>query len=396
MDLDRRTMELLRPAADELRRVLRRMDDEDVPASLRRLADSSERRLPPPILKRALQELDASEWLRQEVLSAAELEPDSPAELFVRRPEGWEERLERAAADASAVAEARDRGALERELATARRRITELETAVRREADEASRAERRAEERFSGRLAAAERARREAEQRAREADRQASRLAAELDRMRDEVSDLRARIEGLRQLLEKERRSGGPPPVAEPRGWVPTEPEALATELDRIAAALRRPPGVGDERGAGDGASLRLPGDLRPDRVEAIHWLLHRRARWLIDGYNLAHLLNPDVGPDARRRVVEAAGRLVTLAPPGTVAVVVFDSSVDRVEIPASRRVRVLFEASADDWIIEAAHPGDVVVTSDRRVREAAEERGAQGLWSEALVAWIDAGYTLT
>ena len=31
------------------------------------------------------------------------IEPDSPAELFVRRPEGWEERLERAAADASAV-----------------------------------------------------------------------------------------------------------------------------------------------------------------------------------------------------------------------------------------------------------------------------------------------------
>ena len=64
MDLDRRTMELLRPAAERLRKVLQRMDDEDVPAPLRRLAESSDRRLPPPILKRALAELDTSEWLR--------------------------------------------------------------------------------------------------------------------------------------------------------------------------------------------------------------------------------------------------------------------------------------------------------------------------------------------
>ena len=70
-----------------------------------------------------------------------------------------------------------------------------------------------------------------------------------------------------RQLLEKERRSGGGPPVVETRGWFPTEPEALAVELDRIAAALRRPPGLGEEPPA-SADELRLPGDLRPDRVE--------------------------------------------------------------------------------------------------------------------------------
>ncbi|HEX7100347.1 MAG TPA: hypothetical protein VF377_14040 [Acidimicrobiia bacterium] len=395
MDLDRRTMELLRPAAERLRKVLQRMDDEDVPAPLRRLAESSDRRLPPPILKRALAELDTSEWLREEVLADSELDPDSPADLFIRRPEGWEERLEDMAAAAAARAEERDRGALERELAAARKRITELQAATKAEAEQLARVEQKTEQRFAARLAAAERARRDAEQRAREAERQATRLAAELDRMRDEVSDLQTRIEGLRQLLEKERRSGGGPPVLETRGWFPTEPEALAVELDRITAALRRPPGLGEEPSVVAAEALRIPKDLRPDRIEAIHWLLHRRVRWLIDGYNLAHLLSPEGGAGVRRRVVESAGRLVTLSPPGTLAVVIFDSSVDQAEIPTSRRVRVLFEGSADEWIIDAARPGDVVVTSDRRVREAAEAKGAQGVWSEALVAWIDAGYTL-
>ena len=208
MDLDRRTMDLLRPAAEELRRALRRMDEDEVPAPLRRLAESSARRLPPPILKRALQELDSSEWLRQEVLAEVDLDPDTPADLFIRRPEGWEERLEGMAAEAAARAEERDRGTLERELAAARERIRELEAATREEARQLAEIEQKAEKRFTARLAAAERSRREAEQRAREAERRATRLADDLDRARDEASDLQTRIEGLRQLLEKERRSG--------------------------------------------------------------------------------------------------------------------------------------------------------------------------------------------
>ena len=70
VELDRVTMDLLRPAADGLRRALQRMEDDDVPASLRPLADSSARRLPPPLLRRALVDLDGSEWLREEVMAA--------------------------------------------------------------------------------------------------------------------------------------------------------------------------------------------------------------------------------------------------------------------------------------------------------------------------------------
>jgi hypothetical protein len=48
--------------------------------------------------------------------------------------------------------------------------------------------------------------------------------------------------------------------------------------------------------------------------------------------------------------------------------------------------------ASADEEIISLAGqvPGLVVITSDRRVREEAEARGAIGLWSEALVDWLE------
>ena len=73
-------------------------------------------------------------------------------------------------------------------------------------------------------------------------------------------------------------------------------------------------------------------------------------------------------------------------------AVVVFDSSVEEFSAPADRRVRLVFAPSADEWIIETAGPATVVVTSDRRVREAAQQSGAIGLWSEALTAWITAG----
>ena len=35
---------------------------------------------------------------------------------------------------------------------------------------------------------------------------------------------------------------------------------------------------------------------------------------------------------------------------------------------------------------------GLVVITSDRRVREAVEKAGAVGLWSEALIEWLKTG----
>jgi hypothetical protein len=72
----------------------------------------------------------------------------------------------------------------------------------------------------------------------------------------------------------------------------------------------------------------------------------------------------------------------------------VFDSS-QLGESFSADDVVVTFVASADEELIKMAQrdsTGMVVITSDRRVREAVEEAGAVGLWSEALIEWLKTG----
>ena len=71
-----------------------------------------------------------------------------------------------------------------------------------------------------------------------------------------------------------------------------------------------------------------------------------------------------------------------------------FDSS-QLGESFSADKVLVEFVASADEELIKMAKrdaTGLVVITSDRRVREAAEKAGAVGLWSEALIEWLKTG----
>lgn len=392
---DRVTMDLLRPAADGLRRALQRMDEDDVPAPLRPLADSSARRLPPPLVKRALAELDGSEWLRDEVLAEFELEEGSPSRLFVARPDGWERRLEELVGRADDRRRETERSTLERELAEARARIARLEEDRKEDTDRVAAAERRARDRLRDEVEAAERARRRAENRARDEARRAAEEASRVERLTAERAASERRIESLRQMLEKERRAASAQQASEPaRGWFPSEPMAMAEELDRIHGAVRRP-SIAAEVDQEPEGPLRLPAGVRPDRVEAIHWLMRRPLRWLIDGYNVAFQVDDEPDSATRTRLVAAGGRLAALAAPGSMVVVVFDSSVDSSSLPAERRVRVVYAPSADEWILEQAVPGAVVVSSDRRVREEAESAGSLGVWSEALAAWIAAGGTV-
>ncbi|HEX2152748.1 MAG TPA: hypothetical protein VHL52_02100 [Acidimicrobiia bacterium] len=395
MDLDRTTIELLRPAADRLRRVLQRMDEDDVPAPLRRLADSSARRLPPPLLKRALIELDGSEWLRAEVAADGEMEAGSPEHLFVGRPDEWEEKLALLAGAVADREETKARSSLEGRLSDALNRIAELEEAVRSGEEDVAVAERRVRDRLRAQIETAERGRAEAERQARDEARQAARLASRVERAQAELAAAEARVETLRQLLEKERRSASAAqPEAGGRGWFPSDPVEMAQELDRIVTAVRRPPASGPAVIRSD-ETVRIPAGMRPDRLEVIQWLMRHPLRWLIDGYNVAFQVSDEPDSDIRRRLVAAAGRLAGLAAPGSMVVVAFDSSVDTSSLPTNRRVRVVYAHSADEWIIEHAAPQTVVVSSDRRVRDEAEQAGAIGVWSEALAAWIAAGRTL-
>lgn len=393
MELDKDTMEILRPAADRLRQALRRMESDDVPPPLRPLAESSARRLPPPLLRRALQELEDSEWLRAEVAAESELDPGSPEGLFVDRPDQWESRLRGLIVEVAARRQREDRSQLERELASALNRIEQLERELKAGDREVAAAERKARDRLRSEVEAAERRRKRAETQARQEAHEASRLASRVDRLEAELRSAEDRVDSLRALLEKERRANTPEPVRATRGWFPDDALEMATELDRIFTAARRVP-VPDGSEAPDpaGPVRGLPDGVRPDRVDGVRFLMKGTRHWLIDGYNVAYQVADEPTPVTRSRLISAAGRLAGLAAPGSMVVVVFDSSVDTSSLPADRRVRVVYAPSADEWIIEHASDTTVVVSSDRRVREGAETRGAVGLWAEALAEWIGGG----
>lgn len=396
MEFDRESMEVLRPAADRLRRALQRMEADDVPAALRPLAESSARRLPPPLLKRALTELDSSEWLRAEVEADGELEPDSPEQLYVSRPDGWEAGLRMMVEEATCNRQQADRAQLERELASALERVSRLEEELEAGSREVAAAERRARDRLRAEVETAQVGRRRAEAQARSEAHDASRFASRVERLEAELTSTERRLDTLRALLEKERRAGAvSEPASSSRGWFPDDPVEMAEELDRIHSAVRLVPSGPGEEPLPERPDVRLPAGFRPDREESVRWLARHSLRWLIDGYNVAFQVSSDPDPSTRSRVISAAGRIATIAPPGSMVVVVFDSSVDTASLPAERRVRVVYAPSADEWIIDHAGPGTVVVTSDRRVREAAEQRGATGVWAEALAEWMAGGGTI-
>lgn len=391
MELDRAALDLLRPAADHLREVLRRMDPDVIPARLRAFASSSDRRIPPPMLKRAVSELDASAWLRDEVASEFELDEDSAEGLYVLRPSGWEQRLERLIQGARLDATGEELEELRKELKLERERIAELEAELRTADSEVAVAEVKAHRRLLAQVEVAERGRRDAERREREESRRAMRLEAESERLSDELAALTARVESLRQMLERERRVPTVVETAAGGGSFPSDPLEMADELDRIFRQVGRPPllkaGAHPEREV-----ERLPAGVRPDRMEIIHWLLQRPLTWLIDGYNLAFQVAAEPDGVTRARLEAAARMIGSLGATGTMVVIVFDSAVEP-GASSSRGVSLVYTRSADDWIAEHARPGTVVVSSDREVRERAEESGSITVWSEALAEWIRAGY---
>jgi hypothetical protein len=138
---------------------------------------------------------------------------------------------------------------------------------------------------------------------------------------------------------------------------------------------------------------LALPAAVRPDHAESIYWLidLPETAIVAIDGWNAAHQLKSPPGAAERDRVIEAARRIAIASRGRRSVLVVFDSR-QGTDSFSTKELEVKFVPSADDELINqarAAPAGLIVITSDRRVREAVEQAGAVGLWSEALIDWI-------
>jgi predicted RNA-binding protein with PIN domain/TolA-binding protein len=200
--------------------------------------------------------------------------------------------------------------------------------------------------------------------------------------------------------------------------------EALAAIADHVASPVvdlsspragdTRPGGgargadIGAKRSAGKRRPRRrpppLPGGVRNDGVEAAaHWLQSSGVVFIVDGYNVSNTAWGSHAPREQRQRLERVLNELAMRH-GTRFEVVYDGAFDR---PSSLKavhstVQLRFTEAgveADDVIISmvpdlAATTGAVVVSSDRRVRDAASASGAAVVYSHTLleVAGIPVG----
>ena len=264
-------------------------------------------------------------------------------------------------------------------------------------------------------LTIARRERDEARRRATAAEQRLARVTAERDGLRTEVAalkrdlaaaDQRAVAESARirdRLARLQRRA------SDAQARARTEDSRLAVlagELERVAAALRdgpedpppasaaaatQAPAISIPRGvapATRGRPCTLPPGITPAHSAAFHALLAVEGiEVILDGYNVTKDLRGVPAADLRdqrawlERLVGGAG-----AAHGRRMTIVFDGEGTRTSAVAGNRlVRSVFTAEgeiADERIVTivASLPEDtpvVVVSSDREVRHACEELGA-------------------
>lgn len=396
----------LLPVVDVARGVLRRFDDEEVPAKVRRVAAYSGGSLPAPLASALLVELDRNDWFREKVGESwrDQGRADPIGTAFLERPPGWwMDVAEAARGTGSDRAAARLKEAelrvdeMEGRLRAARDKAKELAErsaqaeAELRERDAADTAPlRNALEAMKHRLADAERDITDNEDRiaALHADvtAAANRLAA--------AGEVERRLREERAALLRRLEAGDGASRA-------MTPDAVAGELDRLFVALRpfRELTSGERRPGEEWERPALPAGVAPDAAAAIEALRSIPGPFtvLVDGHNMLGVADAANLADAaaRRHLVNRLERLRTVLA-GRDVFVVFDSSLDegRGGYRSERGVEVAFavgETTADDEIVRLAGVvrGPVVVSDDREVRERAFRVGALTLWSRALIDWL-------
>ena len=333
-------------------------------------------------------------------------------------------RAELAAATAELATERRARRAAHDEAAQLARRVESLEgerdSARRRAVASAAEAEQSRAETAELR---AELALARAALGALEAERQAEALRAEADRLRSEAGGRPGEppsglvgggpVRGDRLAAPTEGAATDVAAVARAVAAAATAASALGFALEEASAALApsgRPHEVGGGTAAGAPAEAgaparpprRRPAALPPavfeDTTEAAaHLVRVPGALVLVDGYNAAKALWPDVAPlELRERLVDALSELV--ARTGASVHVVYDGAdlgLPQSRPVSSRGVRVSFsppDVEADDVILDliGTIPPDrpvVVASSDRRVQEGSRQRGANVISSAQLAA---------
>ncbi|GIU92882.1 MAG: hypothetical protein KatS3mg011_1788 [Acidimicrobiia bacterium] len=362
------------------RRALQRMEPDQVPPPLRRVARHAGRRLPPPLLVTLLTEVESSAWLQEK--TAEEITADGPARIFLERPPGWRTTVAAAVAD-EASRRLRDRferlekenQRLQDQVRELRRELSDARDALGRKGSEETRELEEGNRRLRARLA-------EADSRIRSLEDTVASVRAELAAAREETDELR------RAARRSPRPSASPPPERDPVVFGRGSPIETARTLDVLAESL----GVAGPEPVDPppGGPAPRPQGLRPDRSEMVDWLLSGGVVGvlLIDGYNLAHQL----GEGERADVLAVARRLLAAGRGRLRVVVVFDTSDDASSETVQPGLTVRFEPSADEALVLLAGPDTAVATSDRAVREATEAKGAIGVWSEAVAEWARGG----
>ncbi|HUO46592.1 MAG TPA: hypothetical protein VM470_07155, partial [Acidimicrobiia bacterium] len=311
--------------------------------------------------------------------------------LFLLRPPGWDDARPNLEEKMEGDAVARK---LSAELNKAKRRIRRLENELAKAGDRAG----AWEELLQSKLA----------HQAERLGKERKRRDLEIRQMELAMADLRARLDqteqartaltaDLERLRKKQPRTLPPESRRRPVAWEPRVPLELARHLDDLAAAgTVSPRSAAVEARESVVVGVQLPTGLRPDRPEAIEWLLGQPQGIVvaIDGWNAAHLLSSPPTVAERLRVVEAGRRIGTASRGRRRVMIVFDSQEGSEQI-SNPEVEIIYVSSADQEILEMAERATsplVVISSDRRVREESEAAGAVGLWSEALIDWLRIG----
>lgn len=430
---------LLRAAAEAALAVARRRqgDDPPVPAPKGLVPFLAFARLPDRALIALRRVLDDDDDLRRATSEATSEQAVGRASwLFLDRPMGWEDELDRLVEAADEIAgEVRD----QRVEADLVRRLQAEETARHRGMQEAAELRRQVAD-VKDQLASERRGRRRAES-------DSGRLRQQVSDLRDEVDERRRAEADLLIALDAARSRAEIATASQDVSDAPAGPEAAEAKsaneqtIDRhsLAAAVARSQAAGEaltdvlaelrrlvaeDVVAEDGPAPRPPlgttaGPARPGSAPcaprrrpvslppgtfddsfaaAEHLVRIGEVLVLVDGYNVTKLARPDLAlPQQRSWLVDAALELA--ARTGARLELVFDGADERASAPADlgRRtgVQVRFSSAgteADDLLLDRvaqvlpARPL-VVASDDRRVRDGARRLGANVITSPQLLA---------
>ena len=404
-----------KPAVEEARRVLKAMPLAEVPHALRKTRSSSSRKMTPLEARDLFRQLENDEEFRRVTLEswgnpspAAADRRAAASVLFLERTENWERKARRYLTEV-ALEEALTRieRLQEREsLLRADLKSVKAQTArVRQESDE--RVKRRTGE-LQRDLARARERISELERKLSEKGRDTDYWEREANAAWDDLDEADRRYHDLRERYSSKTRSAAASAeISNHRDMgFSRDPLKVARTLDQMVSFWE----VGSDLESPDAepaAPLALPPGFDPKSGDAMRWVFFEapRLNLIVDGWNVAHYWhyhrNISGKPDAQTKefITNKLEQLVRYSVGRHLVSFYLDSRFEIGLDPEwasrfkSRRLTGYYVPDADDAIVRevAARTGEpvVVVTSDNGLAERCGEYGAVRMYSEALAQWM-------